>query len=70
MFDDDTSMLGYDKNVWSLQSQIKENTQIVSQWFMMAASNWNILLALCEGNPPVTFVAYWIPLTKASDVVV
>ena len=42
MFADDTSMLGHDKNINSLQSCINENLQMVSEWLQVNKLSLNI----------------------------
>ena len=42
MFVDDTSMLGHDKNINSLQSSINENLQMVSEWLQVNKLSLNI----------------------------
>ena len=42
MFADDTSMLGHDKNINSLQSCINENLQMVTEWLQVNKLSLNI----------------------------
>ena len=43
MFADDTSMLGHDKDISSLQSHINDNLETVSKWLQVNKLSLNVL---------------------------